>query len=145
MTQNINLASLTTSQGISIYGANGEEKSYIIPGDSSGHSVKEAGDVNGDGFADVIIGAPNANNYAGISYVIYGGTSLSTIDLSNLNPTQGFSISSSEINANNGNSVSGAGDVNGDGYDDIIVGPQIQPMAVLAMSFMAMFSYLILS
>src|SRR5262245_37776817 len=40
--------------------------------DRSGHSVASAGDVNGDGFADLIIGAPDAETYAGSTYVVFG-------------------------------------------------------------------------
>ena len=65
---NVNLASLGSSSGFRIDGA--------TAGDQSGYSVASAGDVNGDGRADVIVGAPYANpssrNLAGSSYVIYG-------------------------------------------------------------------------
>ena len=111
---NINLGILNPTQGFSIIGVSAD--------DGSGLSVSGTGDVNGDGFADVIIGAPNANNYAGISYVIYGGTSLSNIDLNNLSVSQGFSIIGASANDKSGSSVSGAGDVNGDGFADVIIG-----------------------
>ncbi len=58
---NIDLAYLTNSQGFSIIGA--------------AHSVSGAGDVNGDGFDDIIIGSPNQNSNAGITYVIFGAQS----------------------------------------------------------------------
>ena len=67
----LDLATLTPSQGLVIYGA--EE------GDRSGASVSSAGDVNGDGFDDLIVGAPRGDGpgdtrpEAGDSYVIYGG------------------------------------------------------------------------
>ncbi|MDB4930248.1 MAG: hypothetical protein JWM10_2732, partial [Myxococcaceae bacterium] len=73
-------------------------------------------DVNGDGYADVVIGAPNAHAGAGAAYLYLGGAGgLSTspaASLSSPNPT-GFSF---------GHSVSSAGDVNGDGYGDVIIG-----------------------
>jgi len=83
-----------------------------------GYSVSAAGDVNGDGYSDVIIGAPNYyfyTNYAGRAYVYYGSaTGLSSIE--------NWTIYNYTSYANFGYSVSTAGDVNGDGYSDVIVG-----------------------
>ncbi len=82
-----------------------------------GRSVAPAGDVNGDGFADVIVGAPSFSGLAGSNegafYVFHGGAGGFTLD---------FGIASEQANANLGASVASAGDVNGDGYDDVIVG-----------------------
>ena len=99
------------------------------------YSVHAAGDVNGDGFGDIIIGAPYAytnNGQTGAAYVVFGhagafGTpdpvsGVSTLDLSTLNPSQGFQIIGAAYGDRAGYSVSAAGDVNGDGYGDIIVG-----------------------
>ena len=114
MSSNINLASLTNSQGFSITGA--------LAGSNSGNSVS-AGDVNGDGYSDVIIGAPAANNYTGVSYVVYGGNSIGgTTNLTSLTVTQGFSVTGALAGSYSGYSVSGTGDINKDGYDDIIIG-----------------------
>ena len=89
------------------------------PGDIFGTSVSAAGDVNGDGFGDVIVGAYLADVIwadTGKAYVFYGGMTPDSVpDLVTVGETwihpQSF-----------GESVSGAGDVNGDGYDDFIVG-----------------------
>ncbi|MGB4190968.1 MAG: hypothetical protein WBJ81_00250 [Rickettsiales bacterium] len=110
--ENINLATLHSTQGFYI---NGTLNSW------SGRSVSGAGDVNKDGYDDVIIGAPDANNYAGESYVIYGGSSLKNIDLATLTLMQGFYINGT-LNSRSGTSVAGAGDINKDGYADIIIG-----------------------
>ena len=101
-------------------------KGFSISGiesdDYAGYSVKGAGDVNRDGYADLIIGAPRANSYAGISYVIYGSSFLVNIDLANLSPSQGFQIYGTNSGDQSGWSVGGAGDVNNDGYEDVIIG-----------------------
>jgi hypothetical protein len=116
MTQNIDLATITSFQGFSISGAN--------IGDGCGYSASNAGDVNGDNIDDIIIGAPYATGGKdyGMSYVIFGTTNgFSDIDLATLTSTQGFSIYHTSA-VYSGWSVSSAGDVNDDGYDDIIIG-----------------------
>ena len=79
-------------------------------GDEFGRSVSGAGDVNGDGFADLIVGAWFAND-SGSARVLSGidGSVLYNFDGDNAGDTFGVS-------------VRGAGDVNGDGIDDLIVG-----------------------
>jgi hypothetical protein len=112
-----NLTDLNGNNGFVINGING--------GDYSGYSVSRAGDVNNDGVADIIIGAPVApdeNSMTGQSYVIFGSKSGFTtpFDLSNLNGNNGFVVNGIEIS--DISSVSGVGDVNGDGIADIIIG-----------------------
>jgi Ca2+-binding RTX toxin-like protein len=116
----LNLSSLNGTNGFTINGIN--------PFDSSGNSVSSAGDVNGDGFDDLIIGAKDADRNgiinAGQSYVVFGRASGfgSSFNLSSLNGTNGFVINGINSFDNSGNSVSSAGDVNGDGFDDLIIG-----------------------
>jgi hypothetical protein len=106
-------------------GAGGFRIDGIDAGDGSGVSVSGAGDVNGDGLADLIVGAdaadPTSRNNAGESYVVFGKASSTPVDLATLG-TGGFRIDGIDAYDNSGISVSGAGDVNGDGLADLIVG-----------------------
>ena len=115
-------------------GTNGFTLTGIDRFDNSGTSVSSAGDVNGDGYDDLIIGAafrasPNGDIYAGETYVVYGGASALGTDgvlaLSSLNGTNGFILNGIDARDNSGWSVSSAGDVNGDGYDDLIIGARL--------------------
>ncbi|HMR41324.1 MAG TPA: FG-GAP-like repeat-containing protein [Ignavibacteria bacterium] len=85
--------------------------------DNSGTSVSSAGDVNGDGYDDVIIGSPNndgGGSNAGRAYIYFGGMIINSV--------ADVILTGASANDNFGTSVSSAGDVNGDGYDDVIVG-----------------------
>lgn len=107
----------TTHPGFTIEGAN--------PSDSSGCSVAGAGDINGDGFADLVVGAPQVNlpgaQVAGTSYVIFGKASEGAVNLGSLG-SAGFRVTGIDSSDESGSAVSGAGDVNGDGLADILVG-----------------------
>ncbi len=88
-----------------------------LPGELFGRSVAGAGDVNGDGYPDVIVGA-NGSDAAGLdvgrAYIFFGGVTVDNIP--------DVIITGTLITENLGNSVAGAGDVNNDGYGDVIVG-----------------------
>ena len=116
---NIDLSTLDGSTGFKLSGT--------AAGDRSGWSVASAGDVNGDGFADLIVGAifaaPNGSQ-SGAGYVVFGQASgfAANIDLSSLDGTTGFKLSGAAAGDTSGWSVASAGDVNGDGFADLIVG-----------------------
>jgi hypothetical protein len=95
----------------------------------AGSDSSSAGDVNGDGLDDLIVGTkgadPSGRSNAGKSYVVFGKVGSSAIDLSTIadaSNSRGFVINGEVENDYSGSSVSSAGDVNGDGLDDLIVG-----------------------
>ena len=114
------LATLDGSNGFIINGADA--------GDRSGRSVSNAGDVNGDGRDDLLVGAPAADpngSASGESYVIFGGENVGSsgeLDLSTIDGSNGFAINGNSAGDFQGFSVSNAGDVNNDGFADVIVG-----------------------
>lgn len=102
-------------------GAGGFRINGIDTNDRSGVSVSGAGDVNGDGLDDLIIGAFGGDSYAGESYLVFGKNDSGAVDLGNLG-AGGFRLNGVDPGDHSGISVSGAGDVNGDGLADLIVG-----------------------
>ena len=117
---NLRLSELDGSNGFAINGINER--------DFSGDNVSNAGDVNGDGLDDLLIGASNADpngiNDAGSTYVVFGNSSgfNTNLELSELDGSNGFVINGINERDFSGISVSGAGDVNGDGLDDLLIG-----------------------
>ncbi|HEX2294380.1 MAG TPA: integrin alpha [Actinomycetota bacterium] len=117
--------------GFTIRGASeGDRASYAAP----------AGDVNGDGLDDVVVGAPrvdllatgmsqvdgNVRADAGRAYVVFGKTTTDPVELAEFDGgtqgTLGFRIDGPSDHALAGRTVDGAGDVDGDGLGDIVVG-----------------------
>lgn len=117
--------SATTKIDLENLGASG----FRIDGDETsgflGSAVASAGDVNGDGRGDLVIGAPgrkvNGTN-SGAAYVIYGQAAATSLDLTNPLGGAGFRIAGPTTNDEAGTAVSGAGDVNGDGRADVVIG-----------------------
>lgn len=89
----------------------------VVKGGNFGDSLASAGDINGDGYDDLVVGAATDSSIGdenGAAYVFYGSaTGLST--------TEGWSYFGSNYYDNLGQIVSAAGDLNGDGYDDVLV------------------------
>jgi len=127
----LELSSLDGSTGFIIHGVDGGTGPFN--GDRSGRAVA-SGDINGDGIDDVIIGAyladPNGRDNAGETYVVFGTSTGFTpvLELSSLDSSTGFVIhgidegSNGTFSGERSGSAVGSGDINGDGYDDVIIG-----------------------
>ncbi|MFZ5917246.1 MAG: PKD domain-containing protein [Chloroflexota bacterium] len=127
----INLA--TDSPAVTILGAEGDPDGYGGPelGDYLGRSVA-SGDLNGDGYADIIVGAQHADspltstNSVGLAYVITGSTSITTsnpitYDLSTITDTARVSVFHGVDAGDETGFFVASSNLNGDSYDDLIV------------------------
>ena len=89
--------------------------------DAAGTSVTGAGDVDGDGYADLLVGAPGVATKTGAAYLVLGGSAPGDLDLGSADAQ----YTGEEIGDYAGNSVAGAGDVDGDGSPDLLIGAYI--------------------
>ena len=126
-------SALSALQTISLGNVGGTVPGFVISGwqagEESGTSVSSAGDFNGDGKADMLVSAyfnDTAGTNAGMTYVVLGKTGNVAVDLENIkNNVGGFAIKGENISDFSGVSVSSGGDINGDGFGDIIIGAVI--------------------
>jgi len=99
----------------------------ISGGDSFGQSVAAAGDVNDDGLQDIVVGDPDAGGGSGAAVVVFGKAGTDAVDGTALG-ADGFRIDGTVSGGSLGFSVSGAGDVNVDGFDDVVIGASDIPV-----------------
>ncbi len=102
----------------------GVRVSPATSGDRIGSAVAGGGDVNGDGYADTVIGADDAlDDERGAAYVLFGGPDVQAVDAADLQMgVGGFVIQGPAAAADTGYRVALLGDVNGDGFADVGVG-----------------------
>lgn len=112
---------LSPSRAIDLLAGTDVQMDGAVANDFTGGSVAGAGDVNGDGRTDLVVGAPHARSEKGEGDVIFGKSTRGAVDLSTVG-TEGFRMRGGATLDGTGFGVAGAGDVNGDGYADVIVG-----------------------
>ena len=114
----IELGALNAFDGFVLNGA--------APDDFTGFAVSKAGDVNGDGLADFLVGAYGADSVeddTGAAYLVFGRADgfPASFDLATLDGSNGFRMNGEAEGDYTGRAVNAAGDINGDGFDDIIL------------------------
>jgi len=116
-----------SSTGSSTGGGTGTARGFRIRAEDPGalfglSAVSAAGDVNGDGLADVIVGSMGAEGGLGGAYVIFGKVDGAPVLIDDVaRGAGGFAVRGAELAVLSGIAVAGGGDINGDGLDDVIV------------------------
>jgi len=118
---------LTSRSGAGVTGADRFTVHGALPRDTAGSSVSSGGDMNGDGFDELVIGAPFADpngSLSGSAFVAFGAPGIApsgVLDLASLRSPAGFAVHGLAALESVGSTVASAGDVNGDAYPDLIV------------------------
>lgn len=115
-------------------GSGPDEPGWVLDGMGTGSDagavVAPAGDVNGDGLADLIVGAPHTNlgggpmgDYAGRAFVVFGRTEPGLVDLAEVHAGHGgFSVTGAMMADFVGAAAVGVGDWSNDGFGDVVIG-----------------------
>ncbi len=109
----IDLGTLAPAAGIRIDGPAGV---------GFGRSLASAGDINGDGIDDLLIGAEGAASGKGVVYVVFGSATITSLDVTTMTAGQGATITGAAVGDLTGRAIAGVGDVNGDLHADIAIG-----------------------
>jgi hypothetical protein len=127
---------MNMSSGVMIYGQQVT--------DNTGFAVSTAGDFNGDGITDMIVGIPYyGKNFNGASLIVYGRRTIGTIYInSNITSTEVMLIIGSTQTTTHGMAVTNIGDFNNDGYDDIAVSALVRSAGVIYIIYGASISSL---
>ena len=111
----VDLADLAPEDGFFIQGP---DRTSLVS-----QTLAAAGDVNDDGYADILVGVPAAGDNGGRTFLLFGGADgFGPIDLDALAPDDGFLLFDSQTGEESGVSLSSAGDINNDGFDDFVIG-----------------------
>ena len=93
------------------------------PFSSFGRSVSGVGDVDGDGYAEFLVGNGSTGNRLGVAHLYFGGANPTANDWNGASPAKRVDVTSPDgMNSFFGDAVAGPGDVNGDGFADFLVG-----------------------
>jgi len=110
-----------------IDGTNGYRINGAAAYERLGANTGAIGDVNGDGYDDILIGSSYWNSSQGVSYVLFGGTVSGTdINVNEITDAKGYKVLG--VNASDGlhNGKNGGGDFNGDGFNDVLFCSHVQ-------------------